>query len=59
MSRSEKKVTKLKDLAANSFGISIAQDVFKLEIQIMLEQLQLLEAQIVIIEKEIHELISK
>lgn len=59
MFRSEKKVTKLKELAANSFGISIAQDVFKLEIQIMLEQIKLLEAQIEIIEKEIHELISK
>lgn len=32
--RSERKVTQLKELAANSFGISIATDVFKLEVHI-------------------------
>lgn len=40
-------------------AVLIAQDVFKLEIQIMLEQIQLLEVQIEKIEKEIHELIVK
>lgn len=59
LTRSEKKAMQLKELAENSFGISIAQDVFKLEIQIMLEQIQLLEVQIEKIEKEIHELIVK
>ncbi|MTD40473.1 IS110 family transposase, partial [Erwinia sp. CPCC 100877] len=57
--RSERKVTQLKELAANSFGISIATDVFKLEVHIMLEQIKLLESQIKIVEGEIHELISK
>lgn len=57
--RSERKVTRLKELAANSFGISIATDVFKLEVHIMLEQIKLLESQIKIVEEEIHELISK
>ncbi|WP_154935834.1 transposase, partial [Klebsiella michiganensis] len=57
--RSEEKATQLKELAENSFGISIAQDVFKLEIQIMLEQIQLIECQIEKVEKEIHELITK
>lgn len=57
--RSERKVTQLKELAANSFGISIATDVFKLEVHIMLEQIKLLESQIKIVEEEIHELISK
>lgn len=52
-------MTQLKELAANSFGISIATDVFKLEIHIMLEQIKLLESQIKIVEEEIHELISK
>lgn len=59
LARSEKKATQLKALAENSFGISIAQDVFKLEIQIMLEQIQLLESQVKLIEIEIHELISR
>lgn len=58
LERSEKKVTKLKELASNSFGISIAADVFKLEIQIMLEQIKLIERQIIQIEAEIHEIIS-
>lgn len=57
--RSEEKATQLKELAENSFVISIAQDVFKLEIQIMLEQIQLIEFQIEKVEKEIHELIVK
>ncbi|MDT2781464.1 transposase [Vagococcus fluvialis] len=56
--RSEKKVMKLKELASNSFGISIAADVFKLEIQIMLEQIRLIERQIIQIESEIHEIIA-
>lgn len=59
LTRSEKKAIQLKELAENSFEISIAQDVFKLEIQIMLEQIQLLEVQIEKIEKEIHELTVK
>lgn len=59
LNRSSQKVTKLKELAANSFGISIATDVFKLEIQIMLEQIRLLESQIEIIDNEIHAFISK
>ncbi len=50
---------KLKEAAAHSFGISIASDVFKLEIQIMLEQIQLLDSQIKIIEAEIQEIVSK
>lgn len=56
--RSEKKVMKLKELASNSFGISIAADVFKLEIQIMLEQIRLIERQIIQIESEIYEIIA-
>lgn len=59
IARSEEKATQLKELAENSFGISIAQDVFKLKIQIMLEQIQLIECQIEKVEKEIHELIAK
>lgn len=55
---SEKKVMKLKELASNSFGISIAADVSKLEIQIMLEQIRLIERQIIQIESEIHEIIA-
>ncbi|EKP7339250.1 transposase [Listeria monocytogenes] len=45
--------------AAKSFGISIATDVFKLEVHIMLEQIKLLESQIEIVEEEMYELISK
>ena len=59
IARSEEKVMKLKEAAAHSFGISIASDVFKLEIQIMLEQIQLLDSQIKIIEAEIQEIVSK
>ncbi|EPI11644.1 DUF5320 domain-containing protein [Enterococcus faecalis] len=50
---------KLKEAAVHSFGISIASDVFKLEIQIMLEQIQLLESQLKNIEAEIQEIVSK
>lgn len=59
LNRPSQKVTKLKELAANSFGISIATDVFKLEIQIILEQIRLLESQIELIDNEIHVFISK
>lgn len=58
LERSEKKIAQLKELASNSFGISIATDVFKLEIQIMLEQIKLIERQIIQIESEIHEIVS-
>lgn len=58
LSRSKKKIQKLKELATNSFGISIASDVFKLEIQTMLEQIQLLENHILRVEEEIQELVS-
>ena len=59
IARSEEKVLNLKEAAAHSFGISIASDVFKLEIQIMLEQIQLLDSQIKNIEAEIQEIVSK
>lgn len=59
LSRSQNKVVKLKELATDSFGISFATDVFKLEIHIMLEQIQLIENQIAIVEESIKELVAK
>lgn len=59
LSRSQNKVVKLNELATDSFGISFATDVFKLEIHIMLEQIQLIENQIVIVEDGIKELVAK
>jgi transposase len=59
VARSEQKAEQIQELAKNSFGISIAADVFKLEIQLMLEQIQLLEAQTAKIEAEMSEIIVK
>ena len=59
MKRAEKKVDKLKELSSTSFGIKVATDVFKFEIELMLEQIQLVEAQIKKIEEEISEIVAK
>ncbi|MED2754595.1 IS110 family transposase [Bacillus thuringiensis] len=59
LNRAEKKAKKIKDLAFNSFGISVATDVFKLEIQMLLEQIQLFEKQLIQIEKEMAKLVAK
>ncbi|MBM7677033.1 IS110 family transposase [Gracilibacillus alcaliphilus] len=42
-SRAHDKATLLKDNASNTFGISIGTDVFKLQIQLLLEQISLIE----------------
>jgi len=57
--RSETKAIQLKELAASSFGVSIATDVFKLEIQLMLEQIALLENQLNKVEAEMSTLVDK
>src|SRR5690625_5143914 len=42
-SRARDKALQLKDSALNSFGISIGTDVFKMQIQLLLEQIALIE----------------
>lgn len=41
--RARNKATQIKENASDSFGISIATDVFKMQIQLLLEQISLLE----------------
>jgi len=42
-SRAHDKASRLKEDASNTFGISIGTDVFKLQIQLLLEQISLIE----------------
>lgn len=57
--KAERKVEQLKGIAEASFGISIATDVFKLQIQLLLEQIQLFERQIYQIEVEMTQIVEK
>lgn len=50
-SRALKKADQLRESALNTFGIAISTDVFKLQIQLLLEQIQLIEKHL----KEIEE----
>lgn len=56
--KSTEKIQQLKELAQNSFGIQVATDVFKLQIQSSLQQILLLEEQLDTVEKEMVELID-
>ncbi|MGG5340572.1 IS110 family transposase [Enterococcus sp. AZ192] len=58
-SKAEQKVNQLKGIAESSFGISIATDVFKLQIQLLLEQIQLFEKQIHQLEDEMVRIVEK
>ena len=49
------KAKELKEAAANSFGITIALDAFKLELKLLLEQIEFIEAQIRQIDQNIKE----
>lgn len=48
--RANQKAAQVKQLATDSFGIALSTDVFKLEIQLMIEQIQLLETQLQTVE---------
>ncbi|HSH24857.1 MAG TPA: IS110 family transposase [Massilibacterium sp.] len=48
--RAFKKATQIRESALNTFGITIGTDVFKLQIQLLLEQIQLIEKHLVEIE---------
>ena len=50
-SRAQDKAMKIKECAENTFGISIATDVFKLQIQLLLEQILLIEKHLNQLEK--------
>ena len=56
--KSTKKVHQLKDLAQDSFGIRLGADVFKLQIQLLLQQILLLEEQLETVEEEMAELVE-
>lgn len=49
------KAKELKEAAVNSFGITIALDAFKLELKLLLEQIEFIEAQIRQIDQSIKE----
>lgn len=57
--RSQMKATQLKEVAEDSFGISMATDVFKLEIHHLLQQLALLETQLQEIEATLENLVAQ
>lgn len=59
LTKSEEKVNQLRELAQDSFGISVASDVFKLQIQLLLQQVLLLEEQLKSIETEIADIVEK
>ncbi len=59
MDKSTEKVHRLKHLAQNSFGIRIGADVFKLQIQCLLQQILLLEKQLGTVEEEMAELVNR
>src|SRR5699024_3361179 len=48
----------LRDLAQDSFGIRVATDVYKLQIQLLLQQILLLEEQLKTVEDEMAELVA-
>lgn len=53
------KAVEIKETAKNSFGITFAMDSFKLELKLLLKQLEFLEGQVGILEKEIVALMAK
>lgn len=55
---STKKVQQLKELAKDSFGIRVATDIYKLQIQLLLQQILVLEEQLKIVEDEMAELVE-
>jgi transposase len=57
--RARNKAEKLKDSAQNTFGISIGTDVFKMQIHLLLEQIDLLENQLNQIEEAMIELSNR
>src|SRR5699024_2712356 len=56
--KSTEKVQQLKELAKDSFGIRVATDVYKLQIQLLLRQILVLEEQLKTVEEEIAELVE-
>src|SRR5699024_9626902 len=56
--KSTQKVHQLRDLAQDSFGIRVATDVYKLQIQLLLQQILLLEEQLNTVEEEMAELVA-
>lgn len=56
--KSAKKVQQLKEFAKDSFGIRVATDVYKLQIQLLLQQILILEEQLKTIEEEMAELVE-
>lgn len=56
--KSAAKVQQLKELAKDSFGIRVATDTYKLQIQLLLQQILVLEEQLKTVEEEMTELIE-
>src|SRR5699024_11346079 len=56
--KSTQKVHQLRDLAQDSFGIRVATDVYKLQIQLLLQQILLSEEQLKTVEDEMAELVA-
>lgn len=58
-SRALKKATQIRESALNTFGITIGTDVFKLQIQLLLEQIQLIEKHLTEIEEVMIEISNR
>lgn len=56
--KSAEKVQQLKELAKDSFGIRVATDIYKLQIQLLLQQILVLEEQLKTVEEEMAELVE-
>ncbi|WP_077330025.1 IS110 family transposase [Virgibacillus siamensis] len=57
--RARSKAEQLKDNAQHTFGVSIGSDVFRMQIQLLLEQIMLLEKQLIQIEETMMELSNR
>src|SRR5699024_3756332 len=53
------KITKISQLAANSFGLKFCRDSFSLQLKLLIEQIRFIEAQVSDVETEIKAILQK
>jgi len=53
------KLSKISELAANSFGLSFCRDSFSLQLKLLIEQIKFIEAQVDDVESEIKQILIK
>jgi len=53
------KLTRISELAANSFGLKFCKDSFSLQLKLLIEQIRFIEAQVFDVEAEIESMLAK